>query len=846
MRVFDESAGCRMRLCWITFSLTSVLIATLTAGQQPTIHDDRLQLSLFASDPDIVTPIGLAVDPHDRIFVVESHTHSPPEDYPGPDADRIKILQDTDGDGAADQISVFAEGIHQAMNLAFSPQGDLYVVCAREVLRLVDKDDDGRCDGKEQVLRLDTPQRYAHNSLLSITFDRSGWMYIGRGNTGSDTYRLIGRDDSIVEGFGDGGNVIRCRADGTELTEYATGFWNPFDLKFDRCGRLLLVDNDPDARGPNRLLRVVPGGDYGYKSMFGGAGTHPFQGWDGSLPGTLPYIAGTGEAPSGLIDCRQSAFPSDYGTSVLVSIWNENSVERFEIDQATGQLASKSVWLKGDQNFRPVAMDFDSKGNLYISDWVLVDYPNHGRGRIWKVSNRSAGAMRSQNYFAPYVNSDDNRELQRIKSISQDALIAEVQTGSIQDPLCRHAAVMRLANASPADQNRCLDHNVDSRLLSLLAIKRSRPNDTDTILSLLNDPSAEIRRAAVVWAAETMDRSLEKHLDRCLDVSPVTAELFDSYLAAREVLSVEFVQAYRTRSVRKANQIPRRLDSTALLELANDRRLSPHVRAMAVKRFSARPTDEHTGSLAAMYKSSNDVLSAAAMEASTKLGLAKTHQDNLVEVARDQERSSHVRTHALAALASVDDFDSSQIARLTADSNGQVATQARRTLNLLQGKSGQPGTRPDTIQQWQVALAKGGDALLGKHVFYSPRVGCSKCHQMNGRGGTLGPSLMGLARSKSRHQIIDSILTPSAEFAPQYQAWMVLTKDGMVHRGLQLDHKANGAIVLTLDSGKSQFFRGNEIEAYRALPKSLMPDGLEQLMSLDEFRDLVAFLSTLQ
>ena len=42
--------------------------------------------------------------------------------------------------------------------------------------------------------------------------------------------------------------------------------------------------------------------------------------------------------------------------------------------------------MSGDKDFRPVALARDSKGNLYITDWMLVDYPNHGKGRIWKVT----------------------------------------------------------------------------------------------------------------------------------------------------------------------------------------------------------------------------------------------------------------------------------------------------------------------------------------------------------------------------------------------------------------------------------------------------------------------------
>ena len=278
------------------------------AAEPPKLHDDRLAITLFAEEPDIVTPTGLAIDAEDRVYVIESHTHHPPKDYAGPKSDRVKVFVDEDDDGKADKISVFAENLHQGMNLAFSPQGLLHIVCAREVYALPDKDGDGVCDGPISVLKLETEQRYAHNCLMGITFDRDGWMYLSRGNVGSDAWAIEGKDGSRISGYGDGGNVIRCRPNGTQVTEIATGFWNPFNLKFCHGGKLLLVDNDPDARGPNRLLHVAKGGDYGHKSVYGGGGNHPFQGWDGTLPGTLPFISGTGEAPCDLIDGKRTHF----------------------------------------------------------------------------------------------------------------------------------------------------------------------------------------------------------------------------------------------------------------------------------------------------------------------------------------------------------------------------------------------------------------------------------------------------------------------------------------------------------------------------------------------------------
>jgi len=286
----------------------SLITASLSA-QSPKVNESGHTLTLFADTPDIVTPIGMAVDKNDLVFVIESHTHNPPSSYAGPKGDIVKVFTDQNEDGVADSTRVFAEGLNQAMNLAFSPDGTLYALCAKALVALPDRDHDGKCDRLETVLRLETESGNAHGNWLGLDFDSEGKVYLGRGNIGSHHYRVKGKDGTLVEGYGDGGNLIRANPDGTKVEEWATGFWNPMDLKFDHKNRLMLVDNDPDGRGPNRLLEVVRGGDYGYKSVFKvkHPGVHPkvFLG-SGRSPSAHPIITtmGARRSPVTKVSCE--------------------------------------------------------------------------------------------------------------------------------------------------------------------------------------------------------------------------------------------------------------------------------------------------------------------------------------------------------------------------------------------------------------------------------------------------------------------------------------------------------------------------------------------------------------
>ena len=109
------------------------------------------------------------------------------------------------------------------------------------------------------------------------------------------------------------------------------------------------MDNDPDSRPPCRLLHIVEGGDYGYRFRNGRKGLHPFTAWNGELPGTLPMVAGTGEAPSGVSPTSRTACPRTIAAHLLVTSWGDHRIERFRLQprgasfQAIGRSRSSSA-----------------------------------------------------------------------------------------------------------------------------------------------------------------------------------------------------------------------------------------------------------------------------------------------------------------------------------------------------------------------------------------------------------------------------------------------------------------------------------------------------------------------
>ncbi len=131
-----------------------------------------------------------------------------------------------------------------------------------------------------------------------------------------------------------------------------------------------------------------------------------------------------------------------------------------------------------------------------------------------------------------------------------------------------------------------------------------------------------------------------------------------------------------------------------------------------------------------------------------------------------------------------------------------------------------------------------GSVARGQLVFN--RV-CAQCHQLHGAGLEVGPSITSNGRG-NLDQLISNILDPSLVIGNAFQARTVLTGDGEVVAGLVvadderfLRIKVQGGKVLEFDKAK-------DIEQVKVSDKSLMPDGLEEQMTEQEFIDLCALL----
>ncbi len=152
----------------------------------------------------------------------------------------------------------------------------------------------------------------------------------------------------------------------------------------------------------------------------------------------------------------------------------------------------------------------------------------------------------------------------------------------------------------------------------------------------------------------------------------------------------------------------------------------------------------------------------------------------------------------------------------------------------------------DTEIYSQFADKNAGDPRRGKQVFDDPKgVGCLKCHSVGGQGGKIGPDLGGIGAKYPRAELVRSVLEPSIRVAEGFTVTTIITDSGKVYSGI-LKTNAQDAVEILDTEGRVTRIPTDEIELRRTSYVSLMPNGLKDGLTLDDFADVIAYLESLK
>lgn len=142
----------------------------------------------------------------------------------------------------------------------------------------------------------------------------------------------------------------------------------------------------------------------------------------------------------------------------------------------------------------------------------------------------------------------------------------------------------------------------------------------------------------------------------------------------------------------------------------------------------------------------------------------------------------------------------------------------------------------------QAALTRKGDVERGRKLFLdAEKSQCLKCHRLQDQGEKIGPELTGVGSRFSPIHIVESILEPSRTIAPSFESYSVIMKDGKILTGVRVEETA-ATLTLADNQGQKHVLQKANIDERQPNPTSIMPEGLEKRLTLDEFVDLIAFL----
>lgn len=339
------------------------------------------KVELFASEEDfeeLANPVQISFDNEGRLWVatMPSYPHYKPGDT-RPD-DKLIILEDTDGDGRADKITTFADGLHLPLGFTFAPEG-VYISQGSDLILLKDTDGDGKADTRELILS-GFDDHDTHHAHSTYTTDPSGAIYMGEGvflHTNVETpYGPVRATN---------GGFYRYSPQRKHLERTSqVSIPNPWGIAFDEWGQNFFAETS----GPN-VLWMMPGtirpryGVYSPKSR--------------NLIESDHLVRPT----SGLEFVSSRHFPDEVQGDFLINntIGFLGTKQHTLEDDGTGYSSRhRQDLLRGDDpNFRPVDLEFAPDGSLYIADWhnMLIGHMqhnardplrDHAHGRIYRIT----------------------------------------------------------------------------------------------------------------------------------------------------------------------------------------------------------------------------------------------------------------------------------------------------------------------------------------------------------------------------------------------------------------------------------------------------------------------------
>ena len=184
---------------------------------------------------------------------------------------------------------------------------------------------------------------------------------------------------------------------------------------------------------------------------------------------------------------------------------------------------------------------------------------------------------------------------------------------------------------------------------------------------------------------------------------------------------------------------------------------------------------------------------------------------------------------------SLDNFSEDNLRAVFAGYPEEVAPAVEGLITKLRGVRADRIKRLSALEQ---QIGK-GDLERGRQIFYGKAI-CATCHKVGSEGGNLGPDLTSIQRDRSAHDLLEAIVYPSVSFVREYETYRVKTRKD-TYTGV-IQQQTTEALILGTAPQISVRIPRNEIVSTERVNLSMMPQGLDGLLTAQEMADLMAFL----
>jgi putative membrane-bound dehydrogenase-like protein len=790
--------------------LTLQLPLSVKGSMERTQVAPDLRLELFAAEPDITKPIAMAWDDHGRCWVAET------SDYPhgvAPDGqgnDRIKICEDTNGDGKADKFTVFADHLNIPTSLTFA-NGGIIVSQPPRLLFLKDTNNDDKADVRQDIITGwgigDT-----HAQANNLHYGIDNWFYGCVGYSAFDG-EVGGQRKKFTQG------TYRFKADGSALEflhQFSNNSWgqsaNDAGDQYGGTanGAPIFYGGIPASLVPpgqrvmtarkinteEKVHTITP--NFRQVDVMGGytaAAGSSFI-YSDKLPARLQGMAMVCEPTMktiALMDVKSEGAGANAGDGFnLVASTDEWMSPVFAEVGPDG-----AVWFADWQNYiiqhnpTPTEQRGGYTAETGIGGAHKNDLRDHSRGRIYRVTWKQAADPNKVMYLdepltqlAALKSDNLERRLQaqrliidgkRIDKLS-DSLKSMVKKSEGHVAALHALWILHAWNTLDDATFTAALYAKDARLRRNAI--RALGNDPASIAryfgaGVVNDPDPTTRLAAFVKLAEV----------------PTTPEIqtLAKQLALNPAVKADEWLTDAARLLTKKHRAENWTEGPNLLPNPSFETTGPDGLPEGWKRRDYNADPGTTGA-----KWSTIELSGWTHDGNKSIRCITTDNSDTslyteVTLKPDTEYrlSAWIKTNNFRGKASLNDHRNrhetekvtrtSDWAMVETTWNTGTSGNLQTTINLLHVAKGDSHFDDVKLTELTSATASetltAGDAARGQEIFWKhPVAGCVNCHMLGGKGSPVGPPLDGIATRKDAAYIAESLLEPNAKLAETYTA----------------------------------------------------------------------------